>query len=256
MRKSGEVLYLFPGSIVKFHITPRNKKQKASSSLIFGKNRYGLRISYSTVLGIIRDFSEAIGDMAKASVAVCPSNLRKEIFTVAALDNLDHNPSSRTATTSFHGTGISIFQFPTQQQPGLVQETINIRRGSKRSADGNLLPSSYTFVPPINRTLCVQPSAMATGRQNCANTVQEDKKHKDEWMQLVHEHLADDWDSGDPSPIMWSAYHANRLAGIGESMKCIEALLPLFHKKAASPSMIHHGMELVRKTIEHLIIPT
>ena len=42
---------------------------------------------------------------------VCPSQLHHGPFTKGALDNLDHNPSSTTATDSFHGTGISLFQF-------------------------------------------------------------------------------------------------------------------------------------------------
>ena len=36
------------------------------------------------------------------------------IFTKEALDNLDHYPSSTTSTSSFHGTGISLFQLPTE----------------------------------------------------------------------------------------------------------------------------------------------
>ena len=40
-----------------------------------------------------------------------PSQVRHGIFTVGALDNLDHNPSSTTANDAFHGTGISLFQF-------------------------------------------------------------------------------------------------------------------------------------------------
>ena len=34
--------------------------------------------------------------------------------------------------------------------------------------------------------------------------------------------------------------------------KSIEALLPLFHDKAATPEMIHHGMNLLKKNTEHL----
>lgn len=48
---------------------------------------------------------------------VAPTILRKGLFTVGALDNLDHDPSATTATTSFHGTGISIFQFPSRRNP-------------------------------------------------------------------------------------------------------------------------------------------
>ena len=36
----------------------------------------------------------------------------KSVFTTAAVDNIDHNPSSTTAPDSLHGAGISLFQHP------------------------------------------------------------------------------------------------------------------------------------------------
>ena len=42
---------------------------------------------------------------------------------VYSLDNLDHNPSSITSTDYFHGTGISLFQFPTTCDEGIFQAT-------------------------------------------------------------------------------------------------------------------------------------
>uniref|UniRef100_UPI00358F24FE uncharacterized protein n=1 Tax=Myxine glutinosa TaxID=7769 RepID=UPI00358F24FE len=51
---------------------------------------------------------------------------------------------------------------------------------------------------------------------------------------------------------MWSAYHASRSDAVGSTEKCIEAMLPLFSDKAATPKMIRHGMDLVKKTTEFL----
>ena len=39
-------------------------------------------------------------------------------------DITDHNPSSTTAQGSFHGTGISLFQFPTSTNVGEKQDDI------------------------------------------------------------------------------------------------------------------------------------
>jgi hypothetical protein len=36
----------------------------------------------------------------------CLPKLRQGVFTTAAVDNVDHNPSSTTSKSSFHGTGI------------------------------------------------------------------------------------------------------------------------------------------------------
>lgn len=54
---------------------------------------------------------------------VCPSELRRGIFTVGALDNTDHNLSATTAEGSFHGTRISVIQFSTQDTVGIERIT-------------------------------------------------------------------------------------------------------------------------------------
>ena len=43
---------------------------------------------------------------------VCPPQLHSHVFTTAAVDNIDHNPSSTTARDSFHSTAISLIQHP------------------------------------------------------------------------------------------------------------------------------------------------
>ena len=78
---------------------------------------------------------------------VCPVNLRKGLFTVGALDNIDHNPSATTAKGSFHGTGISMFQFSTLSNPGISQESLVTKPSSSRKI---FLPDSYTNVPAVS----------------------------------------------------------------------------------------------------------
>ena len=45
-------------------------------------------------------------------LVVFPPKMRDDIFTIAAVDNIDHNPSSTTSKESLRGTGISLFQHP------------------------------------------------------------------------------------------------------------------------------------------------
>ena len=49
-------------------------------------------------------------DLFEEDGVVCPTNLREGLFTTGNLDNLDHNPSSTSAQTAFHGTAISLTQ--------------------------------------------------------------------------------------------------------------------------------------------------
>ena len=47
---------------------------------------------------------------------LCPPQLKQGLFTITAIDNIDHIPSSATASSSFHGTMISIFQQVTSER--------------------------------------------------------------------------------------------------------------------------------------------
>ena len=84
-------------------------------SLIEELNKYGLNISYKRILEIQNSIINQLCKLCDVQRSVCPPRLQENKFTVSAIDNLDHNPSSSTAKDSFHGTGISIFQFQTNQ---------------------------------------------------------------------------------------------------------------------------------------------
>ena len=108
-------------------------------------HEHGLSISYDRVLEVSAQLGDAAVNMFTADGVVCPSDLRKTIFTTAAMDNVDHNPSSTTATTSFHGTSISVFQHPTSENQGEGREIGPVVSKAKKVHE---LPESYTNVRP------------------------------------------------------------------------------------------------------------
>ena len=69
------------------------------------------------------------------------------VFTTVAVDNIDHNLSSKTTEESFHGTGISLFQHPTKSNHGLEQIPIEAEVESDKLIE---LPEAYTDVKPIS----------------------------------------------------------------------------------------------------------
>ena len=111
----------------------------------------GLCISYDRLLSISTTLGNNLCHQFEVEKTVCPPKLRGKVFTTAAIDNLDHNPSSTTAEDSFHGTGISIFQHPRCEASGVERTTMtaldNSHNISKRGLDK--LPQSYTNVPPV-----------------------------------------------------------------------------------------------------------
>ncbi|CAC5392606.1 unnamed protein product [Mytilus coruscus] len=54
----------------------------------------------------------------------CPLLLKGKVFYHSWVDNIDHNQSSTTSKSSFHGTGISIFQHPMKENVGVGRDQI------------------------------------------------------------------------------------------------------------------------------------
>ena len=73
--------------------------------------------------------------------------MKTGVFTTAAVDNIDHNPISKTAEESFHCTGISLFQHPTKSNHGLEQFSIEAEVESDQLIES---PEAYTDVKPIS----------------------------------------------------------------------------------------------------------
>ena len=112
-------------------------------SLIEEFNEYGLSISYKRILEIQNSITNQLYKLHDVQRSVCPPRLQENIFTVSAIDNLDHNPSSSTAKDSFHGTGISIFQFETNQDDSFKFELSKTFRNNESQPS---LPPYYTNV--------------------------------------------------------------------------------------------------------------
>ena len=69
----------------------------------------GLSISYDRVLEVENELATAVCQDFEKKGDVVTAQLRKGLFTIGALDNVDNNTSSTTAKGSFHGTSISLF---------------------------------------------------------------------------------------------------------------------------------------------------
>ena len=124
--------------------------QTRKRELVDRFSHLGLSISHDRILRLTAQMGSSVCEQFNRDQVVCSPKLRGNIFTTAAVDNIDHNPSSTTAKESFHGTGISLFQHPTFEGEG-VDHTI-IAGGSEsvgRSKSVDFLPHFYTNVPPV-----------------------------------------------------------------------------------------------------------
>lgn len=108
----------------------------------------GLSISYDRILSISTDLANNVSYCYASDGVVCPLKLRQNLFTTAAVDNIDHNPSSTTAKGSFHGTGISLFQHPTRNTLG-IERTPMIEPATQHKNTIVPLPEFYTTIMPL-----------------------------------------------------------------------------------------------------------
>ncbi len=99
-----------------------------SKKLINQFYKMGFSISYDRVIELEEWITASVCERFEEDGVVVPAGLHKGLFTVGALDNIDHNPSSTTAVGAFHGCGISLFQFPTKANPGETRNPIVLPR--------------------------------------------------------------------------------------------------------------------------------
>ena len=120
---------------------------------------FGLSISYGRVLDISMDMAIATAQQYESHEVVCPLILRKNLFTTAAVDNLDHNPSSATAHDAFHGTGISLFRNRVTESDGVMRPKSELQPGISRK-EIPALPESFnnvTHVTLLKKDVIISP---------------------------------------------------------------------------------------------------
>ena len=120
------------------HSLTRNK------GIIENLEKLGLSVSYARILQVENLLAHNISKQFQIEGIVCPPSLRRGLFTVGALDNIDHNPSSTTAEGSLHGTAIGVMQHRKDGNEG-EERTIVFKQGPFIE-DVNL-PDSFAIVP-------------------------------------------------------------------------------------------------------------
>ena len=218
-----------------------------SRALVDNLYQLGLSVSYDRVTEITNGLASSVCSQFRADNIVCPSNLRHGLYTVGALDNIDHNPSSTTSQGSFHGTGISVFQFPTEAEPGISRPAITL--SNKHQAKDFTLPDNYATVPAVNIkksniTVNTRSNSLEING-NLTGEIQQEKCWVEHSLSLLESNLVKG------NYVSWSGYHASLIDSNKENV-VITSLLPMFNEKAASVSMVKHGMDILRNTTSFL----
>ena len=233
---------------LKIHGATREK------SLIDTFYKLGMCISYDRLLSISTDITNSVIDRYDKDSVVCPSKLRDGIFTTAAVDNIDHNPSSTSSQDSFHGTAISLVQHPTAEKPGTERST-DVFDPDRSSTSKKIatLPSYYTDVPPLTlpSTNIVVPdtSARLVSAPDPQATLKESNREED-WLENTRQVLTEKELSKEDT-VSWAAYRASK-SSLSSHQSALISLLPMFTENAHSLAMIAHAISVIRAAVKHL----
>ena len=223
--------------------------EKRSRKITTHLHDLGLSVSYDRVLQLENQLATAVCENFQEKGVVVPAQFRRKLFTAGALNNLDHNPSSTTAEGSFHGTGISLFQFPTLSNLGEKQNDLKFALSETKK--NHQLPDSFATVPAValkTATVLVplQSGASSPKEGQLAGAILKEKCWLDHAIQLLEKEI----EKGDT--VTWSAFHASLQGASVDLPTTLTQLLPLFYEKAATAAMIKHGMNVVQLATEFL----
>lgn len=212
----------------------------------------GLCISYERIQEIISGLASSVCLQYERDGCVCPSRLKKDLFTVGAVDNIDHNPSARNAMESFHGTAISIIQFPTNDKLGTDRDTIAIDTEADSRNKVCQLPAEYSQIAPVSLPQTDFFPPASDNNVEAESTIMSSSREKENsWLSVMAELILEKEQIEPGDFVSWSAYHANRQEADIRPVSPI-FLMPLFTEPANSVAMIAHAMKLVADAIEHL----
>jgi len=255
------------GSTATFHTTKREPPlpiyiglllhaKTRKRGLVERMHELGLSISYDRVLQLSTDIGNSVCDQFEKDQLVCPPKLRGGLFTTGAFDNIDHNPSSTTATGSLHGTGISLFQHTSADFAGHERDTIVINPNNvNRRKTMSPLPDAYTTVAPVvlrekEPAVPELPGPFISESEMLTTTIQQQYT----WLDHVSDVCENSsTDSEQDMKVSWAAFHASKIQPTDTNTPIdISALLPLFADDSKSPAMIKHAMNIIKTAVDFL----
>ena len=203
----------------------------------------GLFVSYVRVLTISTRVANGLNEQYIEHGVICPPALRKTLYTTAAVDNIDHNPIATTAKDSFHGTGISLFQFRNSHATGDSHVVSAFDETLCESQTVKPMSESYSNVPPaVLKEKKKQTNKHTCNAHRCIAVLQnstEEAEVKKEfcWLRHAQEKVEDSFDGS--LNISWSAFHSDRESE-KDMLPSLTALFPLAEEQSKSVAMIRH----------------
>ena len=203
----------------------------------------GVSISYERVREIRRSISNQVCRKYNSDGFVCPSELQYNLFTTSAIDNVDHNPTSSTSETSFHGTTISVFQ---HADVPVTPKMLSIEHFTSGRFERLKLPKSYTEIKPTRGGKPeppphIEPQPTSTSLLPSFNPVYEEATS---WI----EKLAKNPESPEER-MSFSAFYSVQANPPNSTSS---NLLPLIPEPVTAPATVRHATKIVMGIVEEI----
>ena len=199
--------------------------QTRSKELIDKLHKLGLSVSYDRVLSISAAMANSVCMMNEEQNIVCPPKLKKDMLTTASVDNIDHNPSARTAKDLFHGTAISLTQHPCENTPGTDQGIVVINPSVPKQKEILELSAQYTNLEPLTlKVKDYKAPAVQSSTKSFSELLDAEEESQYQWIKHVVELLCKE-QLEKHDYLLWAAYHAFLQQQSSRSL-AITALLP------------------------------
>ena len=164
---------------------------------------------------------------------VCSFQLQSHVFTNAAIENLDHNLTSATAQSSFHGTTISICQHsavPISSLPFWLNTT-KADRCTKVS-----LPESFNKIKPTPE---VKPEpSQHTSLTVSSNQIKSVLNEACTWFTVLGKHLEEN------TRTHFSAFYSHQAMSPIKTGSHLPLLIP---EPVTAPVTVRHAVNIVPK---------
>ena len=201
----------------------------------------GWCITYKRVKSIQLGINNKLCSIYHEKGLASSPNLRTGIFTTSAIDNIDHNTSSNTSTSSFHGTSITIFQHP---ETNVAKHSFRFDlQNTSSMSERATLPTSFTDDLPFRGGKPEPLSKPPQDRINCLS-IADVAQDAHDWIQCLQQPA----ESIEKRPFV-GFYTSNKLVS---KVETVNKHLPILIESVNSLAIVRHCTKIITEITEQL----
>lgn len=232
-------------------------RSKTLTQIMFS---FGITLSYTRTLTFYEELSQSLKDLyRKSGNRLLPTSLKIGLFSVFSDDNIDKNASSATSIMNFHGTSVSIFQFPDGDCGDLRfrRPYTDLSDEEKKEHHCPALSEFMTVkeIQIASKVLCPTSSNLFTKDDEKRLKAEFEKGMQEEnmWLGSVCQGLKPNPPGNqDVRALSWAAYHENKKRDQGSNNKTTIVILPVLTDASHTNEVQYHLMKIAVSYTKYL----